>query len=342
MDKGLFLFRDPEDKRIQGVMGELHTPGSKIFPADVKTILIKPFESDTHIYSLVPELHSTEDSDFQAWLDEINLPQATEIHALDEFEFVHYIEGIKEEIENGKVEKIVAARCKAIPTQSGSILAAFHKACNKYLTAFVYLFYHPKFGMWFGASPETFLFVEGEKAETVALAGTLREGTHQWTDKEIQEQSIIGKYIEEVLFNHHCLFDAEALTTTNAGPLKHLLTRYHFQLPHDKVDTLLHDLHPTPAVCGYPKKPANDYIYQHENLHRSLYTGWIGWVEGYNLKTWVNLRCARVYKNLAVLYAGCGINAASDPLKEWDETEAKMDVIGKCLQSPTGDQTVAQ
>ena len=41
-----------------------------------------------------------------------------------------------------------------------------------YTTAFRYLFFHPKVGMWIGATPEQLLKIEYNHFETVALAGT--------------------------------------------------------------------------------------------------------------------------------------------------------------------------
>ena len=41
----------------------------------------------------------------------------------------------------------------------------------------------------------------------------------------------------------------------------------------------------------------------------------------------MNLRCAQIRKNGVEYYAGCGINLDSNWEKEWQETEAKMNVI---------------
>jgi isochorismate synthase len=45
----------------------------------------------------------------------------------------------------------------------------------------------------------------------------------------------------------------------------------------------------------------------------------------------VNLRCARLFNNAAILYAGAGLNSDSNWQLEWKETAEKMAVIGKYL-----------
>lgn len=331
--KGFFIFRDPADGRIQGAKGPFSHAGSGFFPSARKTMLVHPWNSHSHLQKLEIEIHSTSLTDFNSWIAEAELGAVpNEFHAT-EADFTAYIQHIKDAIAAGTIQKTVAARSFARDLGTKPILEVFLKACELYPTAFVHLMYHPQEGMWLGASPEILLSVKGDMATTMALAGTLRNHSENWTGKEMEEQSIIGNYIEEVLTRHHCTFAHEALTTTQAGPLQHLLTRYHFTATHNKIASLIEDLHPTPAVGGYPKHAALDLIAKHENLNRGLYTGWLGWAEGDELQTWVNLRCGRVYNNGMVLYAGCGINAGSDAAKEWLETEAKMGVIGRCLDS---------
>ncbi|MDN3691954.1 chorismate-binding protein [Chryseobacterium tructae] len=45
----------------------------------------------------------------------------------------------------------------------------------------------------------------------------------------------------------------------------------------------------------------------------------------------VNLRCARLYKDSVHVFVGGGITAQSNPKKEWTETELKSEAILKNL-----------
>ncbi len=343
VDKGYFIYRDPIDNRVQGIYGDFHALTGGFFPTKEKQIVIQPWASFAATMVLIPEIHSEEEAVFQSWINESQMLRNVDVFVAGETEFGRQIEKIKAEIDSGTLEKVVAARASKVVFDWKKSLDAFLIACEKYPESFAYLFFHPTWGLWIGATPELFLYVNGEDAETMALAGTLYNSQDHWTGKEMEEQSVTGKFIEEILLKNHCLFESEPITSIHTGPLQHLLSRYHFHPTHDRVHHLLKDLHPTPAVGGYPQTEATDFIYENEQLDRGLFTGWIGWTEGALLRTFVNLRCAQITEGTAILYAGCGINAGSDPSKEWLETEAKMNVIGSCLNSKSnGDPQAVQ
>ena len=79
-------------------------------------------------------------------------------------------------------------------------------------------------------------------------------------------------------------------------------------------------MHPTPAVGGLPSKSALEFIHKCENYDRSFYTGFLGpFKKAINLDLFVNLRCGKIKDDLLTVYAGAGITAQSDPIKEWEE-----------------------
>ena len=45
----------------------------------------------------------------------------------------------------------------------------------------------------------------------------------------------------------------------------------------------------------------------------------------------VNLRCMKIYEGQIRVYVGGGINAKSEPLSEWDETERKSNSVMEAL-----------
>ena len=54
-------------------------------------------------------------------------------------------------------------------------------------------------------------------------------------------------------------------------------------------------LHPTPAVNGWPRDLAYDWIEAHEGFDRGRYAGAVGWVDARGNGTWaVSIRCADV------------------------------------------------
>ena len=70
----------------------------------------------------------------------------------------------------------------------------FKKMLQLYPTAFVYCFFHPKIGIWLGATPEQLIKADDIEIKTMALAGTQKKydsDTIIWYDKEKQEQLIV-------------------------------------------------------------------------------------------------------------------------------------------------------
>jgi isochorismate synthase len=87
-------------------------------------------------------------------------------------------------------------------------------------------------------------------------------------------------------------------------------------------------LHPTSAVCGMPLEAAQQFLKVNEGYDREFYTGFLGPVNFKNEShLCVNLRCMQVLTKTAILYAGAGVTIDSDPIKEFEETELKMEAL---------------
>ena len=91
-------------------------------------------------------------------------------------------------------------------------------------------------------------------------------------------------------------------------------------------------LHPTPAVGGEPRDAALDLIAEHEGFDRGWYAGPVGWLgsDG-DGDLMVALRCGLVDGREAMLFAGCGIVADSDPALEWEESRIKLRPVVSAL-----------
>ena len=103
--------------------------------------------------------------------------------------------------------------------------------------------------------------------------------------------------------------------------------------------TLAGALHPTAAVCGTPTDGARELIRHIEQLDRARYAGPVGWVGADGDGEWgIALRSAEIAPALdddgahdLRLFAGCGIVAASVPVDELAETEAKLEPMHYAL-----------
>ena len=190
-----------------------------------------------------------------------------------------------------------------------------------------------------GASPELLLRKEGANIYSNPLAGSAK----RMADKALDEQNADElKHSEKDNFEHKLVIDdvrrvlspyCETLDAPHKPELMstsrmwHLSTQIKGQLKHDQesVLNLACQLHPTPAVCGYPTQLARKLINLVEPFERGLFTGMVGWCDAHGNGEWVvTIRCGTVSHNQVRLFAGAGIVEASSPDAEWLETQAKL------------------
>ncbi|MGB3848910.1 MAG: chorismate-binding protein [Tunicatimonas sp.] len=247
-------------------------------------------------------------------------------------------------IEAGRLHKVVPSRQKsiALPTDF-DLTEAFQRLCAAYPSAFVSVFSIPGVGTWLGASPETLVstYQQGGQSvfRTMALAGTqVAQGQNplkhaSWRQKEIEEQAMVSRYIINCFKKIRLReFEESGPKTVAAGNLLHLRTDFTVDTEAtnfpDLGSTMLRLLHPTSAVCGMPKEPALAFLREHEHYDRSFFSGYLGPVNVAEAShIFVNLRCAQLLEQRALLYAGAGVTADSEPEKEWQETELKMNTL---------------
>lgn len=228
-------------------------------------------------------------------------------------------------------QKLVLARSEDTRHDGTHPASLFARACERYPEAFVALFSAPQCGTWLVATPEVLLSREHDAWRTMALAGTMPYSDEllQWSDKNVQEQEYVARYIKDCLDNYCDDVKMVGPYTTQSGMLAHLRTDFSFSLT-DKanVGNVLDALHPTPAVCGLPKEKAQCFIVDNETCDRSYYSGFSGPLnlDG-DTAMFVTLRCMRIMEDCYRLYAGGGILPQSEESLEWDETAAKMQAM---------------
>ncbi|MFK4719257.1 anthranilate/para-aminobenzoate synthase component I [Bradyrhizobium niftali] len=92
--------------------------------------------------------------------------------------------------------------------------------------------------------------------------------------------------------------------------------------------TLLRACFPGGSITGAPKVRAMEIIIEVERVAREVYCGSIGFI-GFNgyMDTNIAIRTVTINGDQAVLHAGSGITAMSDPKAEYEETLAKAQRI---------------
>lgn len=244
-------------------------------------------------------------------------------------------------IRQGDFDKLVASRTETAQLNDTDITTIFQKLLYAYPMAYKYCFYHPKSGLWMGATPEQLLKVENNTLHTVALAGTqiYTEGEHAvWENKEKEEQLFVTDYIVASIKEYTEYIRTTAPYTFRAGNIVHIKTDISAELTSTGIlKDILQKLHPTPAVCGLPKQEAKEFLLKNEGYNREYYSGFIGelncdFTRGQpKTDLFVNLRCMKVEGDKAQLYIGCGITKDSDPEKEFLETVNKSMTMRRVL-----------
>jgi isochorismate synthase len=246
-----------------------------------------------------------------------------------------------EAIKNQLFSKVVLSRKETIDFVNLNLIATFKKLLNQYPTAFTYCFFHPKIGLWLGAFSEQLLKINGRFFATTALAGTQKwnnSGNVVWKKKEQDEQFFVSDFILSALQNKLENLEISKVNTVKAGNLLHLKTDITGVLKQEAdLKNIIQILHPTPAVCGFPKEEAKIFIDENEKYDREFYAGFLGelnkdFITNEN-KTdlFVNLRCMKIEGTKINFYAGGGITKDSIPEKEWEETVDKIDTMKSCI-----------
>lgn len=271
-----------------------------------------------------------------AWTDFNPYYRASEKHQeLSQQGYQEKVEKARQAILDKELQKVVLSRVEERQRPEDPV-ATFERMVQIYPAAAVYLFSHPQAGTWLGASPEKLLSWHDDLIETVALAGTLpAHSGESFGPKEEEEQQLVTDYLFEKLSGEEYVSEIKLRDRIidRAGDLLHLKTEISAKLNGGwSLKHLLKTLHPTPAVLGLPPGKAGAIIKDLEQYDRQYYTGYFGLDSPARGDFFVNLRCMQWTEDKALLYAGGGVVADSDPIKEWEETAAKLQTMAKLLQ----------
>jgi isochorismate synthase len=199
------------------------------------------------------------------------------------------------------------------------------------------------------ASPELLVSVTGDIVRSHPMAGTAPRGGDPTTDqrlaasllastKDRQEHQITIDMVHDTLLPWCSYLDYEAEPSVVAvANVQHLATLVEGRLsqPAPSVLELVAALHPTPAVAGWPRDEAVDWIAENEGFDRRRYAGTAGWVDAAGNGTWaVSIRCAEIDGPAARVWAGNGIVADSDPSTELAETRSKLQALLSAIVRP--------
>ena len=191
-----------------------------------------------------------------------------------------------------------------------------------------------------GCTPELLVRQLGTELESMCLAGTLpleesddvaQVSADLMSDKKNrQEHAFVVDFIRSV-FDRNC-YDVkipqvpEVLVLPN---LVHLMTPASAKvLSKESVLAIMRELHPTPALAGFPVGEAIRAIREIENYNRGFYGGAAGIVHADGSGEFsVALRSGVFDNHGGWIYAGCGIVEDSDAQCEFQEINQKAKTV---------------
>ncbi len=256
----------------------------------------------------------------------------------------HYEQAVARAVEwirAGRLEKVVLARevevHAPVEHNPAAVLAVLREAFGS-----CYVFAVGRGDATFvAASPELLVRREGQRASTVALAGSARRSADPAvddhlgeqllrSDKDREENAIVARRIARLLAPRSVwVTAAPEPMLVRVENIQHLARPIRAQLAEPiSVLGLAGLLHPTPAVGGEPRGTALQLIPALEGMDRGWYAGPVGWTDATGDGEFcVALRCALLRGRIARCYAGSGIVADSDPAAELAETEVKLEAL---------------
>jgi isochorismate synthase len=255
----------------------------------------------------------------------------------------HYEEAVAravQRIAENEFEKVVLARevevHAPVAHDPAAVLGLLRQA---FPTSFTYAVGR-RDATFIGATPELLIRREGQRASTVALAGSARRSADPAVDdhlgeqllrseKDRQENAIVARRIARTLKPFSVwVTPAQEPVVVKVANIQHLAAPIRAQLASSiGVIELVGRLHPTPAVGAEPAS-ALSVIPALEGFDRGWYAGPVGWTDASGDGEFcVALRCALLRGPVGRCYAGCGIVRDSDPSAELAETEVKLQVM---------------
>lgn len=264
-----------------------------------------------------------------------------ELAADDRDAWMHAVEDGLSAINEGRVEKVVLSRRKKLkaahPFSSKDLLVNLIDGPARGIV----LLYRYGDVFFCGCTPELLVRKKGRTVESMCLAGTTGVGSSEeervrladallHDGKNLREHAYVVDFIREV-FRRNC-HDVEIDEQPGILPLKHvqhLYTPAQAQVMEGvSLNSLMKQLHPTPALSGAPVGEALMLIRRIESYNRGFFGGACGYVNAAGDGEFsVGLRTGVFDGEIGWVYAGCGIVADSIAADEYDEIDLKLKTI---------------
>ena len=199
-----------------------------------------------------------------------------------------------------------------------------------------------------GSSPEMLVRLEGERIDLRPIAGTRPRGATEDEDRGLAAELLADpkERAEHIMLVDLGRNDVGKVAQTGSVTVPDLMTveRYsHVMHLVSHVRGLVESgrsafdvlgaCFPAGTVTGAPKVRAMEIIEELEPVRRGPYAGAVGYVSFTgNLDTCITIRTILFWRGLAMIQAGAGIVADSDPEREYDETMNKARGMRRAIE----------
>jgi anthranilate synthase component 1 len=199
-----------------------------------------------------------------------------------------------------------------------------------------------------GSSPEMLVRLEGERIDLRPIAGTRPRGTTEDADEALAKELLADpkERAEHIMLVDLGRNDVGKVARVGSVSVPHLMTveRYSHVMhlvshvrglvePGRSAFDVLGACFPAGTVTGAPKVRAMEIIEELEPVRRGPYAGAVGYVSfSGNLDTCITIRTILFSGGVAMIQAGAGIVADSDPEREYQETLNKARGMRRAIQ----------
>ncbi|MBL0847478.1 MULTISPECIES: isochorismate synthase [Mammaliicoccus] len=246
--------------------------------------------------------------------------------------------------ESVALQKVVLSRRRKIEFEDDvNVEDALQRSLDSNESSYLLLFESGK-SQFISQTPEQLCQIDNGKLYTNAIAGTIIRTEDESENNKLkaellndsknqfEHRYVVDSIIHDIQsFTKQLEYDKKPTILTNKH-LYHLYTKIQADLLSENVLEIVNQLHPTPALGGFPKVEAIKFIEHEEFGTRGFYGAPLGYIDlDNNGEFVVSIRSMLVRGNAATLYSGCGIVKDSNAISEFEETDLKFKPMLKAL-----------
>lgn len=259
--------------------------------------------------------------------------------------FLEAVRKAKEHIRNGDIIQAVLSnratvRTRRTPAEVYRVLRALNPSPYMYLLRMGNL-------SVVGSSPEILVRLEGDEIQLRPIAGTRPRGATPSEDRRLEAELLsdpkeLAEHVMLVDLGRNDVGRVAAWGSVKADELMGIERYSHvMHIVSNVVGKLragltafdvLRAAFPAGTVSGAPKVRAMQIISELEPFRRGIYAGAVGYfdLQG-NMDFCIAIRTIVMSEGEAMIQAGAGIVADSDPAREWDEILSKAKILFRAV-----------